>query len=434
MVQELLITEIERLSKEKRDNNLFEKFISIEKQFEETDNIRELRNELYISNPEAKEYIQIIYAKFDDVDPSIIENFEKIKRELKNQFSTDEINLEDLLIGKNGDHFGPIIKKLLSLGINPLGVGKEMETFVVDDEPVAWFKLFDLKTNNIDLEYLQDKTTLQFHFQNLDEDSEGRNAQSEISVGAGSPGYENKIIKAISSYLKLFIAKEPLFKKFVYGIENSGIGYAVFKKELLDNVIDNLPEKYASIKIEKEHLYNLFNSILRVCGNNYYYRDQEYGKRGFKNWDAFNLFCNTETGLTNANKIRPKGNSKLVELLNIYAINTPFTLSGDDGDKRKVIADIVFSGLSKLFDTTRGKIKNGTQLIDVHNNDNTGYNFIWHINLDNLAIKIVDENSTVYRTESNRRVHLFHTHSSTTAVLSGNDTISLSFSPGLKKL
>jgi hypothetical protein len=423
LVQELLITEVERLSKEKKDNNLFEKFISIEKQFEESERRRELRNELYISNPESKEYIKIIYDKFDE-DPSAVEDFKKVKQTLKIQFSTDEINLEDLLIGKNGDHFGPIIKKLLSLGINPLGVGKEIETFFVDDEPVAWFKLFDLETNNIDLEYLQDKTTIQFHFQNLDEDSEGRNAKTEISVGAGSSGYENKIIKAISSYLKLFIAKEPLFKKFVYGIENSGIGYAVFKKELLDNVIDNLPEKYAAIKIEKEHLYNLFNSILRVCGNNYYYKDQDYGKRGFKNWDSFNLFCNTETGLTNANKIRPKGNSKLIELLNIYAINTPFTLSGDDGDKRKTIADIVFIGLSKLFKTSTGNIKNGQQIVKVHNNDNTGYNFIWHINLNNLAIKIVDENSPVYRTETNRRVHLFHTHCSTAAKSGGICTYS----------
>jgi DEAD/DEAH box helicase domain-containing protein len=421
LVQELLITEVERFIKEKKENNLYEKFKEIETQFINTTNIKDLRNDLFENQSEFIEDIKIIYDKFDH--PFGIKNFEQRKKELRAQYCSDEINLTDLLIGKNGEHFGPIIKKLLELGINPLGVGKEMETFIVDGEQVPWFKLFDLNTNGINVDFLRNKTTVNFYFQNLSDDNDN-NEEKTISVGQGSEGYEYKIIEAITNHLKLFVAKEPLFKKFVYGIENSGIGYAVFKKEKLDQFIDELPAAYDTFKNEKEHLYNLFNTILRICGNNYYYEDQEYGKRGFFNWGSFNAFCENATGLTNDGKIRSIGNSKLVGFLNTYALHTPLILEGNDSEKRVIVADIVFRGLSSLFSKKNGNIKRGNQIIEVYNNDNTGFNFIWYINLENLAIKLVPEDSPVYRTESNRRIHLFHTHSATTNKTGGICTYS----------
>ena len=421
LVQELLITEVEKLSKEKKENNLYEKFVEIENQFEKAIDYRKLREELYETHSEVNKDIKLIYDKYDD--PTTIENFDKRKKELYIQFYSEEINLTDLLVGKNGEHFGPIIKNLLKLGINPLGVGKEMETFIVDEEQVPWYKLFDLKTNGVNIDFLQHKTTVSFYFQNLEEDN-GNNIKDSITIDQGGQDYVNRIIVAITNNLKLFIAKEPLFKMFVYGIENSGIGYAVFKKEKLDQLINGLPTVYDTIKNEKEHLYNLFNTILRICGNNYYFADKDYGERGFNDWNAFNAFCNNETGITNNGRIRSKGNSKLIEFLNIYAINTPLVLNGNDIEKRKKIADIVFRGLSVLFTKKSGEIKNGNLNISVYNDDNTGYNFIWYINLDNLAIKLVTDKSPVYRTETNRRIHLFHTHSATTTKTGGICTYS----------
>jgi hypothetical protein len=287
LVQELLITETERISREKKETNLYNLFCDWKNQFTAALDKDKLQNELNEKYPNSVADIEIIYDFIEK--PNNIgkkSKYETRKLELEIVANSDEIPLKDLLYGKKEEHFGPIIKKILELGINPLGVGKEVETVEIDGEKHSWFDLFDLQSHCINTFLLDGKSTVRFNFQNLeDEANDNTTNTGAITVGHNVNGYVFNIINVIVNHLKLFIAKESLFKKFIYGIENAGIGYAVFKKENLDDFINQLDgNQFDRIKDAKnrQYIYNLFNTVLRICGNDYYYSDSEFGKRKYK--------------------------------------------------------------------------------------------------------------------------------------------------------
>ena len=58
-------------------------------------------------------------------------------------------------------------------------------------------------------------------------------------------------------------------------------------------------------------------------------------------------------------------------------------------------------------------------------------NFRRHINFNNIAIKIVSADTPVYRNESNRRIHLFHTHQE---IENGRGICTLTFEPNVHQL
>lgn len=413
LIQELLITECEKLAKEKSDNNLYKKFLEWEADFSNSDDKDSIQNQL---NNENQNHLDIIEIIFDyTLSPNNVvkkSKFEAKKNELKLDYSSKEIQFEDLLISKNGEHFGPIVKKLLSLGVNPFGVDKSSEKLRLytgnGDEynEINWFDLFDLHNGGIDITFLNGNVALEINVQNLTDDNEVNFKR----FGLGHQNDYNEIIVFIVNHLKIYIAKESLFKKFIYGIENAGIGYAVFKEEKVDDFIDSLnDQQWIEIKSteNRKRIYNLFNTILRICGNNYYYPDSDEKKRGFRTWNAFNTFNGAEkTGLTKNNKIRSHSpNKNLIAFINSFYETRTIPV-----ESITQLADLVFQGLSTLFVCNSGRVKEGQNPIRLLNAINSPYDFVWYINFDNLAINLAKPEDPVYRNESNRRIHLFHTH------------------------
>jgi DEAD/DEAH box helicase domain-containing protein len=431
LIQELLITETEKLAIERRENNLYEKFLAWENEFFKTDDKDSLQNDLNQTNPDHISVLEILYDYASNPANVIKKNkFETKKKELEIEFSSRDILIDDLLIGKNEVHFGPLIKKLLELGVNPLGVGKSAETVTIDGEEKPWFELFDLRELKINKDLLDGKTSVNFDYQQLDEEKENAILKTEISVGRNQDGYEYKIINKIVDHLRLFIAKEPLFKKFIYGIENAGIGYAVFKQEKVNKFIESLEGgQWTEIKAtdNRQCIYNFFNTILRICGNNYYYPDSIIKKRGFKSWQAFDSYYNHKTGLTKDGKIRSHSpNKDLIAFLNSFFDNASFQLK----DISQLL-DLAFQGLSVLFKCEAGEVKEGQNTITLFNGNNSPSDFVWFINFENLAIHLVKSEDPVYRNESNRRIHLFHTHQT---LVKGNGICTYSFEPNVKQL
>lgn len=434
LIQELLITECEKLAKEKSDNNLYKKFLEWEADFSNSDDKDSIQNQL---NNENQNHLDIIEIIFDyTLSPKNVGKklkFEAKKNELKLDYSSKEIQFEDLLISKNGEHFGPIVKKLLSLGVNPFGVDKSSEKLKLytgngdDYKEINWFDLFDLNTGDLDLSFLNGNVALEIYVQNLSEDNEVNFRR----FGIGHHNDYKEIIVFIVNHLKLFIAKESLFKKFIFGIENAGIGYTVFKENEVDNYINSLnDQQWIEIKSteNRKHIYNLFNTILRICGNNYYYPDSDVKKRGFRSWEAFNNYHTGQTGLTKDGKIRSHSpNKSLIAFLNSFYENRTISVNSITQ-----LADLVFQGLSTLLICDSGRVKEGRDLIQLLNGRNSDFDFVWYINFDNLAIHLSELTDPVYRNERNRRIHLFHTHQD--IVEKTNGLCTYSFKPSVTQL
>lgn len=414
LVQELLIAEIENQTTNNPAKNRLENLNNIEEKLKESIQRDETQILLNGEYPSLNKEIEIIYDYIERPNNLIKKaSYDNLIEPSKNSADANYIIFKNLIEGSANETMGPIVKNLLELGINPLGVGKEFETIklfkkgIKDPEIYPWYKLFDLTNLAINVNFLKYYCKLSFHAA-IDEEDDSK----EYSINfENNKHWEKELLEYIFKNLKLFLAKEALFKKFVYGIENSGLGYAMFDPKQVDEILITLGEGFNIFKTDKkkEHIYNLLNSILRICGNNFYF-DEKSVHATFSSHHYYSIVIDQIQGLNENQKSSIKGsNNKIVKFINSYSANNPFNINNEG-----FWLDFVFMVLcgsannegerDGLFVSTTGKI-------NVFNSDATITQPVWYINLEKIVIRAVKADAPIYRTSTNKRIHLFHTHS-----------------------
>lgn len=413
LVQELMMNEIENESAKKLAMKTIEELEAIKRDLISANDKDLKQEELTNLYPNFGDEIEIITDFIKNPD-----NTRKIKRynalieNLKLSTAVDFIRFKDLIEGAEGESMGPILKQLLQLGINPLGVGKEFENITLirgnTEQLEPWYKLFDLSSFKLDTNYLLRFEELKFHAAIGEEDT---NKENEIAIYADN-GWEIKILRFIFKSLKSFLSTQALFKTYVFGIENSGLGYAMFDPQKIDNCLNLMPNNFDNLKtpIARPHIDNLLNSVLRVCGNNFYFADQEFGKAAFASFNYYNNGVDQLNDYLPIQKDAIKGsNNKIIKFFESYAKHNPF-----NNNNLQYWLDFIFK---MLIGTDQQGIRNGLFRVIPQGNINlfNGNGFAqhptWVINYDNLVIKKVEPNSPIYRNSLTKRVHLFHTHS-----------------------
>jgi DEAD/DEAH box helicase domain-containing protein len=412
LVQELMMKEIEN-SQIKDDARIKLALLEqIEIELRVADDKDEKQNEL---NDEYRDYdseIEIIRNYIERPAISLrAAAYNNLFNPIKNQVAADFVQLKDLINGLDNQPMGPIVQKLLGLGINPLGVGKEFETIeLIRDgnvEKHPWFKLFDLVGLGVNVAFLETFNELHFHSAIDEEDT---NVQKEIIIQGGN-GWEIKLLNYIFHTLKIFLSKEALFKTYVFGIENSGLGYAMFHPDKVDEILSLMGNGFDELKTEdaKPHIHNLLNSILRVCGNNFYYSGQESGHAAYASAIYFlNSIDQNNTLNKNQKDAIKSSNNKLKKFIESYSQHNPFNRNDLD-----YWMDFIFKILigPAENDERKGLFKTANGVVQMFNNDGIVSHKIWYIDLDKIVIKKVNAEAPVYRNNLTKRVHLFHTHS-----------------------
>jgi len=401
VVQEIVLNEIEEKTKEYKF--AFKKFEEFETALQDANNRSSVRDFLRTKHPEYKDLVNIVYLYFDDPNENKEKYYSK-KTEFNCVGENTIIPFKKLIEGSN-QQIGSVVKKLLSLGINPLGVDKAQETIELvksdgKSERFPWYRIFDLKTNELDL------TLLNNYSRFIIKDKNGIDQEHAISG----------ILDHIFNELKLFIAKEVFFKSYVYGIENSGLGYAVFLPSEIDKTLEAIVgDDFLEMKlpVNRKHLNNLFNSILRVCGNNYYYSESSdtSGHQSFASLNDFTHAKGEDSPFTNGELYSVGNNSALLCYIDAYLLENPISIP-ENLDQKNVWVDFIFKMLGNDFGNnihglfginTNGKISFG---------ENNGKSCsTWYIDFDKIGIKLISGNDFVYRSESIKKVHLFHSHS-----------------------
>lgn len=410
LVQELMMIEIDnpQINNESQEHLIL--LEQIESELRNASNIGEKHNELDNQYPNFLNEIEIIRNFVERPDRP--RSYYNLFNPLRNQIAADYVQLKDLINGTDNQPMGPIVQKLLGLGINPLGVGKEFETIeLIRDgniEKHPWYKLFDLVGLGINVAFLETFNELKF-YSAIDE--EDINAQQTITIQQGNE-WEIKLLNYIFNTLKIYLSKEALFKTYVFGIENSGLGYAMFHPGKVDEILSLMGDEFNLIKTDqaKPHIYNLLNSVLRVCGNNFYYSGQTSGNAAYPSFNYYSNGIDQNDSLNANQKQAIKGsNSKLIKFMESYASNNPFNNNDTN------------YWLDFIFKILEGPVQNGARIglfktskgnVQMFNNDGIILHDIWYIDLDKIVIKKLKEDSPVYRNKLTKRVHLFHTHSS----------------------
>ena len=414
LVQEIMMSEIENQQNNNEARIKLNVLEQIEAELRNADDKDRKHDELDIQYPDFFNEIEIIRNFVERPDRA--RAYINMLSPLKKQAEADFVQLRDLINGADNQPMGPIVKKLLELGINPLGVGKEFETIeLIRDgnvEKYPWYKLFDLVGLGVNVAFLQTFNELRFHSAIDEEDA---NKEKEITILDGN-GWEIKLLNYIFHSLKAYLSKEALFKTYVFGIENSGLGYAMFNPGKVDEILSLVGNEFDALKTEeaKPHIHNLLNSLLRVCGNNFYYSGQESGHAAYPSFNYYSNGIDQNENLNdNQKKVIKGSNSKLKKFIESYSLHNPFNINEPD-----YWLDFIF----KIFigpienDVRNGLFKTAMGRIQMYNVDGFVEHDIWYIDLDNIVIKKINETAPVYRNSINKRVHLFHTHSA----LNGN--------------
>lgn len=431
LVQEIMMIEIEKQQNNNaaRDKLTVLEHIELElRNAQNTDQKQDELNQLYYTLLDEIEIIRNYIERPNNITRET--NYNNLLNPIRIQANANYVRLKDLIDGVGNQPMGPIVQILLKLGINPLGVGKEFETIELirdgNTEKHPWYKLFDLVGLGINIQFLESYNEL--HFQSAI-DEEDTNIKKIITIQQGN-GWEIKVLNYIFHGLKIYLSKEALFKNYVFGIENSGLGYAMFDPKEVDQILTLMENKFDNIKRENDrpHIYNLLNSVLRVCGNNYYYSDQTSGHAAYHSYRYYTNGIDQIDQLSNHQKQAIKGtNSKLIKFIESYNEHNPFNLNDV-----QFWMDFIFKILIGPIDNNgirRGLFKSVKGNIQMFNNDGNVNHDIWYIDLDKIVIKKVNENNIVYRNILTKRIHLFHTHSALNNNLPGICTFS--FSPNV---
>ncbi|MCE5285179.1 MAG: DEAD/DEAH box helicase [Pelosinus sp.] len=162
---------------------------------------------------------------------------EAVKRlqEIRTIASERIISIASVLADNNT--CGRLIKRFLSLGVNPAGNDLEVQSFEWDNREHHWTELFDVQN--------------QEWYQNL-----------PITTQKAKNDVTDALLKSIG---------DLFFGRLYFGLESSGLGWLKAHTSIMDI-------QYASnnLGITKEELTQICDSFIRILGDNYRYSPSKY--------------------------------------------------------------------------------------------------------------------------------------------------------------
>jgi len=200
---------------------------------------RDIGEKIY---PEIKEYKSEIPNAYDIVDFVLTDNKEALNQYLNPQGT---FNLESIIEADNNQLNGPLIKKLLELGINPNGVGFEKES----EGGYHWSNFYDFENGTIA------PITLI------------RNRIQDNNYNFG-PSFINGVKELL--YATIFRNSFGIYTDI--NSESAGIGFLKIRQRKNNEFYLAL-----SRQIPKDlHVDNFLNSFLRIMGDNYRYANPDF--------------------------------------------------------------------------------------------------------------------------------------------------------------